>query len=430
PAARGCLDGAGQRRCRPGAIDDGGGACARGQAGGGGLGRGVPALGAAGRRPGSGGRRLVAGPDAGAAARPERARPAAARLERLAAGRAADADGRAGPAAAGRVRAGGAGGASEPAGGGAGDPAAAERQRSRTLPGGIDGGRGGDPGGRVAGRAAGAGGGRRSAQHLHLGQRARVARAGGGPCRGRAASLGHARSRARALRAGLHGHHDARVRRLSDAAGHARAAGAGGVAGDRADRESHARRPRALPRGRRQRLPGQAGRDGRLARADPDLAARAQRRRGGVGSMSRIPRSLPILAVDDEPANLLAVEAVLAELDEEVVAVPSGREALRVLLDRDFAVVLMDALMPEMDGFTTARLIRKRPRSRMTPIIFLTALRAEDDLFKAYDLGAVDYLFKPVVPHVLRAKVRFFLELAESQQQLRQAHAELEQFAA
>jgi len=146
--------------------------------------------------------------------------------------------------------------------------------------------------------------------------------------------------------------------------------------------------------------------------------------------MSRIPRSLPILAVDDEPANLLAVEAVLAELDEEVVAVPSGREALRVLLDRDFAVVLMDALMPEMDGFTTARLIRKRPRSRMTPIIFLTALRAEDDLFKAYDLGAVDYLFKPVVPHVLRAKVRFFLELAESQQQLRQAHAELEQFAA
>ena len=146
--------------------------------------------------------------------------------------------------------------------------------------------------------------------------------------------------------------------------------------------------------------------------------------------MKGIPRSLPILAVDDEPANLLAVEAVLNELGEEVVVAASGREALRLLLDRDFAVILMDAKMPALDGFATAALIRERPRSRVTPIIFLTALRAEDDMFKAYDLGAVDYLFKPIVPQVLRAKVRFFLELAQSQQQLRRAHAELEQFAA
>ncbi|HWG38847.1 MAG TPA: response regulator, partial [Terriglobales bacterium] len=139
--------------------------------------------------------------------------------------------------------------------------------------------------------------------------------------------------------------------------------------------------------------------------------------------MKGIPRSLPILAVDDEPANLLAVEAVLNELGEEVVVAASGREALRLLLDRDFAVILMDAKMPELDGFATAALIRERPRSRVTPIIFLTALRVEDDMFKAYDLGAVDYLFKPIVPQVLRAKVRFFLELAQSQQQLRRAHA-------
>ncbi|MGH9394418.1 MAG: sensor histidine kinase [Terriglobales bacterium] len=145
--------------------------------------------------------------------------------------------------------------------------------------------------------------------------------------------------------------------------------------------------------------------------------------------MNTIPRSLPILAVDDTPSNLLAVEAALAELGE-VVTAASGREALRLLLDRDFAVIIMDALMPELDGFTTASLIRERPRSRLTPIIFLTALRAEDDLFQAYELGAVDYLFKPVVPQVLRAKVKFFLELAQSQQQLRRALAELEQFAA
>ncbi|MGH9520360.1 MAG: sensor histidine kinase [Terriglobales bacterium] len=149
-------------------------------------------------------------------------------------------------------------------------------------------------------------------------------------------------------------------------------------------------------------------------------------------SVAKAPSRAPlaVLVVDDDRDSLIAVQAVLAGVAEEVVVAHSGREALTQLLERDFAVILMDAKMPELDGFATAELIRTRPRTRLTPIIFLTGWRAEGDLFKAYDMGAVDYLFKPVVPQVLRAKVRFFLQLAQSSRDLARAHAELEQFAA
>lgn len=139
--------------------------------------------------------------------------------------------------------------------------------------------------------------------------------------------------------------------------------------------------------------------------------------------------SAAVLVVDDEPDSLIAVQAVLEGVAGEVAVARNGGEALRQLLGRDFAVILMDAKMPEMDGFATAELIRARPRTRLTPIIFLTGSRSEEDLFKAYDLGVVDYLFKPVVPQVLRAKVKFFLQLDEAGQQLRRAHEELDQFA-
>lgn len=126
-----------------------------------------------------------------------------------------------------------------------------------------------------------------------------------------------------------------------------------------------------------------------------------------------------ILVVDDLPSQRLATEVALAELGEEVICVDSGTAALRLLLEQDFAVVLLDVNMPQIDGFETASLIRKRPRSRNTPIIFLTADSDELRIAQAYSLGAVDYLVCPFAPAVLQAKVRVFVELSKAQEQLR-----------
>jgi len=132
-----------------------------------------------------------------------------------------------------------------------------------------------------------------------------------------------------------------------------------------------------------------------------------------------------ILLVDDQPDNLLSAEAVLESLGEEIVKAQSGRQALRHLLDHDFAVILLDVMMPGMDGFETATLIRQRERSRHTPIIFLTALgKSEEHLFRGYDVGAVDYLFKPIVPEVLRSKVAVFADLHRKSRLLKR-HSEL-----
>jgi signal transduction histidine kinase len=119
-----------------------------------------------------------------------------------------------------------------------------------------------------------------------------------------------------------------------------------------------------------------------------------------------------ILVVDDNPANVVAIEAALGELGARVARAHSGSEALRILLDRDFALILLDVKMPTMDGFETARMIRARKRSSHTPIIFVTAHGRDDrEVGSAYALGAVDFLFKPVVPEVLRAKATVFVEL-------------------
>jgi signal transduction histidine kinase len=124
------------------------------------------------------------------------------------------------------------------------------------------------------------------------------------------------------------------------------------------------------------------------------------------------PEPVKILLVDDQADNLLSAGAVLEALGEEVVTAESGREALRQLLDHDFAVIVLDVMMPDMDGFETAALIRERERSRHTPIIFLTALgRSEEHIRRGYTLGAVDYLTKPFVPEILRTKVGVFVEL-------------------
>jgi signal transduction histidine kinase len=133
------------------------------------------------------------------------------------------------------------------------------------------------------------------------------------------------------------------------------------------------------------------------------------------------PPKVSILLVDDQPPNLHALEAMLEDLGQNLVKAHSGEDALRRLLAEDFAVILLDVQMPGLDGFATARLIRGRARSRSTPIVFLTAFESADfPVAEAYRLGAVDYLVKPIVPEILRAKVAGFVELYQKTERLRQ----------
>jgi PAS domain S-box-containing protein len=133
-----------------------------------------------------------------------------------------------------------------------------------------------------------------------------------------------------------------------------------------------------------------------------------------------------ILLVDDNPNNLLALEAILARLGQNLVRATSGEDALRCLLKQDFAVILLDVNMPKIDGFETARLIRERERSRDIPIIFLTAYSKNDSLeFKGYSLGAVDYLVKPIDPEILLTKVTVFVELFKKTAQIQEQAAQI-----
>lgn len=120
-----------------------------------------------------------------------------------------------------------------------------------------------------------------------------------------------------------------------------------------------------------------------------------------------------VLVVDDQPDNLLAMTAVLETLDQELVTVSSGRDALKALLDHeDFAVIIMDVQMPGMDGYETAAHIKRRPRTRDVPIIFLTAMGIDPEhSARGYAAGAVDYISKPFDPWALRAKVAVFTEI-------------------
>jgi signal transduction histidine kinase len=127
-----------------------------------------------------------------------------------------------------------------------------------------------------------------------------------------------------------------------------------------------------------------------------------------------------ILVVDDVPEKLLAIEAILEELGQRVISVSSGRDALRRLLYEDFAVILLDVNMPDMDGFETAALIRQRKRTEHTPIIFVTAFQDDTHVTEGYSLGAVDYISTPVVPEVLRAKISVFVDLYRKNQQIKQ----------
>jgi PAS domain S-box-containing protein len=134
-----------------------------------------------------------------------------------------------------------------------------------------------------------------------------------------------------------------------------------------------------------------------------------------------------ILLVDDQPAKLLAYEVILKELGENLVVAASGREALEYLLKNEVAVILVDVCMPELDGFELAAMIREHPRFQKTAMIFISAIQVSDlDRLRGYEMGAVDYVPVPVVPEVLRAKIKVFAELYRKTRQLERLNAELE----
>jgi PAS domain S-box-containing protein len=135
-----------------------------------------------------------------------------------------------------------------------------------------------------------------------------------------------------------------------------------------------------------------------------------------------------VLLVDDRPENLLALEAILAPLGQTLVFASSGEDALRQLLRRDVAVILLDVQMPDLDGFETAQLIKQREKTRHVPIIFVTAIsKDEEQVFRGYSAGAVDYVFKPFDPDMLRSKVSVFIELHEKNEQLRRQAEQLKE---
>jgi signal transduction histidine kinase len=130
-------------------------------------------------------------------------------------------------------------------------------------------------------------------------------------------------------------------------------------------------------------------------------------------------RRVELLLVDDRQENLLALQAILEPLGQTLVLAHSGQEALKCVLKHDFACILLDVQMPDMNGFDTAQIIKSREKSRYIPIIFLSAINKEDSyVFKGYSMGAVDYVFKPFNPDVLRSKVAVFVDLYLKQQQI------------
>lgn len=154
----------------------------------------------------------------------------------------------------------------------------------------------------------------------------------------------------------------------------------------------------------------------------PSVISQAERMSSDAQTKSKV----NILMVDDHPGKLLSYEAILAELDENLIKASSGRDAMEVLLKNDIAVVLMDVNMPELDGFELADIIRQHPRFEKIAIIFISAVHLTDlDRLKGYQRGAVDYIAVPVIPEVLRAKVSVFADLHRKSRDLEMLNFEL-----
>jgi len=134
-----------------------------------------------------------------------------------------------------------------------------------------------------------------------------------------------------------------------------------------------------------------------------------------------------VLIVDDRPENLLALENLLEVFDLEIIRALSGNDALGLALEHDFALVLLDVQMPDIDGFETAELMRGCEKTKNVPIIFVTAISNEDEhVFKGYESGAVDYLYKPITPFILQSKVKAFCELDKQRNIVRKQMIEIE----
>src|SRR5262249_32438239 len=176
-----------------------------------------------------------------------------------------------------------------------------------------------------------------------------------------------------------------------------------------------------VSRGGRLRLPRQAGQYGTAsllaAHVAPSLAGNAMNQGDKVN----------ILLVDDQPAKLLSYEVILRDIGENLIKASSAKEAFEQLLKTEIAIILVDVCMPDLDGFQLASMIRDHPRFQKTAIIFVSAIHLTDmDHLRGYEAGAVDYVSVPVVPEVLRAKVKVFAELYRKTRQLEQLNEELE----
>jgi PAS domain S-box-containing protein len=168
-----------------------------------------------------------------------------------------------------------------------------------------------------------------------------------------------------------------------------------------------------------------------LPNTNPDTAPKGTlvptAQQSGASILARNKSAVNILMVDDQPSKLLAYEAILRELGENLVTAATGREALEHLLKGDIAIVLMDVSMPEIDGFELADMMRQHPRFQKIPIIFISAIHlSEIDRIRGYQSGAVDYISVPVVPEVLRAKVSVFAELHRKTRELQELNHDLE----
>src|SRR6266851_5306961 len=177
-----------------------------------------------------------------------------------------------------------------------------------------------------------------------------------------------------------------------------------------------------MPGGRRVRLSGEAGQHRAAAIRAADVAPSL-----GRGADMTEQEKVNILLVDDQPAKLLSYEVILRDLGENLIKASSGREGLEHLLKSEVAVILVDVCMPDLDGFQLAAMIREHPRFQKTAMIFISAIHlTEMDRLRGYEMGAVDYVPVPVVPEVLRAKIKVFAELYRKTRQLERFNAELE----
>src|SRR4249920_197600 len=179
-----------------------------------------------------------------------------------------------------------------------------------------------------------------------------------------------------------------------------------------------------MPRGRRLRLSGQARGDGSIAGSAEAMAASLTPQEFAPREALTDPVS--ILLVDDQPSRLLTYRTILGDLNENLVDANSGTEALKLLMEHDFALILLDVNMPGLDGFETANLIHQHPRFEKTPIIFITAINVSDmDRMRGYKLGAVDYVMVPIIPEILRSKVMVLAELFRKRNELLSLNASL-----